>query len=298
MTGPALTSVRIHAAGSFGQPLTERDDRPLRQVMTELGIPPLRRANRFISLAVIGATLCRRDLAGDPPERTGVYVGSSQGSLVDTVGILNAQANDDAAVTPFRFVNVLSNMAGFHVAARQGLSRQNLTVSRLHGPFDAALETALLDLALGQVDRALVGGVDEGDESIELHRRRTRTPARREPGEGAGWLLLGRDETETGPGQLRHLGDFARWPDVRERLGLLGTAAVTAGPHVWHRPESLVRAFPTRHVWDYHRVFGFSPTGPALAFAHHITRGTGRLVHIDRTGTGGRWRLWLVESER
>lgn len=297
MTGPALTSVRIHAAGGFGQPLAGREDRPLRQVMAELEIPPLRRANRFISLAVIGATLCRRNLAGELPEHTGVYVGSSQGCMVDTAGIINTQANNDP-ITPFRFVNVLSNMAGFHVAGRQALSQQNLTVSRLHGPFDAALETALLDLALGQVDRALVGSVDEGDESIELHRRRTRTPVRREPGEGAGWLLLGRDETETGRGQLTHLGDFARWADVRERLGVLGPADVTAGPHVWHRPESLARAFPTRHVWDYHRVFGFSPTGPALAFAHHVNEGSGRLVHIDRTGSHGSWRLWLVESER
>lgn len=298
MTGPALTRVRIHAAGGFSQRLAEREDRSLRQLMTELEIPPLRRANRFISLAVIGATLCRRNLAGDPPEATGIYVGSSQGSLVDTLGIINAQADDDAAVTPFRFVNVLSNMAGFHVAARQGLSRQNLTVSRLHGPFDAALETALLDLALGQVERALVGGVDEGDENIELHRRRTRTPACREPGEGAGWLLLGRDETAQGRGRLTHLGDLARWADVRERLGFLGSATITAGPHIWHRPDSLKKAFPTRRVWDYHRDFGFSPTGPALAFAHHVNEGSGRLVHIDRTGPRGSWRLWLVESDR
>lgn len=291
----ALETIRIHAAGLFGMRLDRRDEVALRNVMRDEAMPPLRRANRYIRLGVIGATRCCRALGEPLPERTGVYLGTGHGSLVDTLALMREQGCDDLPVTPFRFVNVLSNIAGFHVAGQHGIHGENLALARLHGPLDAAIEAAVMDLALGRVNRALVGGVDEGDETIEAHRRRTRTPAARMPGEGAGWLLLGRGEGTDGA-RLHHVGDTGSWRTVRAMIEAERPDRLAAGPHAWGRPTSLQRAFPKHSVWDYHEEFGWSPTGPALAFAAHASRGRGRLLHLDRTAPDGGWRLWRVDA--
>lgn len=291
----ALETIGIHAAGLFGQRLDRHEAIALRDIMRDEAMPPLRRANHYIRLAVIGATRCCRALGGPLPERTGVYLATGYGSLVDTLTLMREQGCDGLPVTPFRFVNVLSNIAGFHVAGQNGIHGENLALSRLRGPLDAAIEAAVMDLTLGRVERALVGSVDEGDETVEGHRRRTRTPAGRMPGEGAGWLLLGQADG-TDRARLHHLGDTGSWRIARAMIEAERPDHLAAGPHAWHRPASLQRAFPGIPVWDYHEEFGWSPTGPALAFAAHASRGAGRLLHLDRTAADGGWRLWRVDA--
>lgn len=291
----ALTTTRIHAAGLFGQRLDRRKEIALRDVMRDEAMPPLRRANRYIRLAVIGATRCCRALGAPLPERTGVYLATGHGSLVDTITLMREQGCDELPATPFRFVNVLSNIAGFHVAGQSGIHGENLALARLRGPLDAAIEAAMMDLALGRVERALVGCVDEGDETLEDHRRRTRTPAARMPGEGAGWLLLGPADGTDGT-RLHHLGDTGSWRTARTMIEAERPDRLAAGPHAWQRPASLQRAFPGIPVWDYHADYGWSPTGQALAFAAHASRGRGSLLHLDRTAADGGWRLWRVDA--
>ncbi|MDQ2070002.1 beta-ketoacyl synthase N-terminal-like domain-containing protein [Natronospira bacteriovora] len=295
MSGLALQQYRIRAAGVFAQVLSEDRRRELREVMAELAVTPLRRSNRFISLAVLAAELCQRDLGHPPPADAGVYLATAHGSFTDTVTLLRHQLVNQQPVTPFRFVNVLSNVAGFHVAARLGTQGENLAISRLRGAFDAAIETASLDLALGKNDCALVGGVDEGDDCLTLHRQRTGTPRDRQPGEGAGWLVLAPARVGE-PADLEHLGDFLDWQAVRATIDTRSPDWIAAGPESWHRPASLPKAFPDIPCWDYHDHMGWSPTNTAAAFARHHLNGRGRLLHLDRSAPGGAWRLWLLHA--
>jgi hypothetical protein len=295
---PAIPFFRILAAGAFAQSLEARQRRDTREVTRDLGITPIRRANRFINLAVIGAELCRRDMTPSPlPSHAGVYLATAHGSFTDTVTLMWNQLHEQLPVTPFRFVNVLSNVAGFHVAASLDIHGENLAISRLHGAFDAALELASLDLALNEGACALVGGVDEGDESLELHRRRTGTPLRRCPGEGAGWLAL-EAATERDSADLIHLGDYRDWRDVRRLIRETAADVIAAGPGVWHRPESLAGIAGSMPCRDYHEEFGWSPTNTAVIMAEHHCNGKGWLLHLDRTGPQRQWRLWLVRSSR
>lgn len=295
MSRPAIPHFRILGAGAFAQSMAADRRRPLKEVMSALGIPTIRRANRYINLAVTAAQLCGRDLREPLPPNTGVYLATAHGSFTDTVTLIQDQVRDNLPVTPFRFVNVLSNVAGFHVAATLGTEGENLAVSRLHGAFDAALEIASIELALHEQTCVLVGGVDEGDDDLEQHRLRTGTPARRMPGEGAGWLALSRAENRA-TADLLHLGDFADWRQVRRRIVEAQPDLVAAGPGVWHRPGSLAGVAASMPCWDYHDDIGWSPTNTAVAMAEHHRNGKGWLLHLDRTGPQRQWRLWLVRG--
>lgn len=295
MSRPAIPYFRILGADAFAQSMAVDKRRTLQEVMQALNTSPIRRVNRYITLATIAAQLCGRNLSEPLPRNTGVYLATAHGSFTDTVTLIRDQVRDNLPVTPFRFVNVLSNVAGFHVAATLGTEGENLAVSRLHGAFDAALELASIDLALREQACVLVGGVDEGDDSLELHRRRTGTPTRRVPGEGAGWLALSRAENQT-TADLIHLGDFAGWRQARHHIMKAQPDLVAAGPSVWHRPESLKGIAGPIPCWDYHDEFGWSPTNTAVAMAEHHRKGKGWLLHLDRSGPQRQWRLWLVRG--
>jgi len=293
VTGPALTRFQVLAAGQFSRRLDDAASQDLRQVMKADGLSPIRRANRFITLAVLGAQRCHRAFAGELPGDCGTYLATAHGSFTDTVRLLEDQVHRQLPVTPFRFVNVLSNIAGFHVAAQLGIAGENLALARLNSPFDAALEAAGMDLALGQSCYAMVGGVDEGDACIDLHRGRTKTPEGRTPGEGSGWLLM---SAETGPGPcLIHGGDFTDQAALGVALREARPRRLAAGTLAFQQAGELQAAFPDFAVWDYHQTQGWILSNPAMAFAHHIQHGSGRLAHIDRSGPQGQWRLWLLD---
>nr|WP_301288431.1 beta-ketoacyl synthase N-terminal-like domain-containing protein [Natronospira proteinivora] len=245
-------------------------------------------------MAVLGAHRCRRHYSGKLPDDCGTYLATAHGSFTDTVRLLEDQVQRHLPITPFRFVNVLSNIAGFHVAAHLGTSGENLAIARLKGAFDAALETAAMDLALGQTDCAMVGGVDEGDDDLALHRSRTKTPEGRIPGEGSGWLLLTADLHQEGA-LLQHGGDYGDPSVLADALHDARPDCLAVGTSADRHPASLQAAFPNYAVWDYHQTQGWILSNPAMAFAEHICNGAGRLAHIDQTGPQGQWRLWLLD---
>jgi Beta-ketoacyl synthase, N-terminal domain len=156
------------------------------------GLRPLARAGRIACAAAAGAL-------GHPgplpvgAERCAVVLGTRFASIEPLVEFDRVAAADGPAlVNPSSFPNVVVNAHAGYLAILFRLAGPNVT---LCGP-DAGLEAlglALDLLELGRADAVLAGGVEALGETLSEGLRRTGTAS---PGEGSGFLLLGR----SGPG--------------------------------------------------------------------------------------------------
>jgi hypothetical protein len=118
-----------------------------------------RRINRFIELALLGACRCRQH-AGEISGDTALYLACDSPMLADSVKILQGMELEGRAPSPFEFMNVSGNMAGYYIANHLGLSGPQLALHRNHESLEAALELLMLHSA--QHRRALLGYVEEG----------------------------------------------------------------------------------------------------------------------------------------
>ena len=162
----------------------------------------LRRSNRYIALAMLGALECVQGRRLEPD--CGVYLSSGLGNIAESLAMMELALCEGVAPMPFSFINVSSNMAGFTLASQFGLHGRNLAVARRDNAFVAALELALGDLLGGRVSQALVGAVDECVWPLAMHRRRLQVAADSPLLEGSGWLLLGLGDERSGRLQLEY----------------------------------------------------------------------------------------------
>lgn len=154
-----------------------------------------RRIGRYVKLAQVGAVRClkRADVQVDP-RRTGIFFASGLGNTEDVVPLAESILDPDRPwSSPMAFAGCVGNAAAFYVARTLGLEGPNVTVSQEELSFEGALLDAILALQAGEVEHALVGGVDlrTGDEAD--HRRRIgAVGVDGEIGDGSAWMLLGR----------------------------------------------------------------------------------------------------------
>jgi hypothetical protein len=219
VSGPG--EAHVYAAAGFGW----RVDGPLpslKDAVKEATGASLRRINRLIQLALVGAGRCAREVKLAPD--CGLYLSSGQGALQDSVDVFTQMFVDGQAPKPISFVNTLSNTSCFYVAKTLGLSGRNQFVSSSALPFESALSLALLDLSRGCIAQALVGGVDECVLPLADHRKRLRTAADAPLGEGSHWLCLGREpELEGGQRAIGRLHAVREMPDRDAFAAWLGT---------------------------------------------------------------------------
>lgn len=178
---------RIVSSGFFEQALSDRHDDLRERLRDEMPTPP-RRINRFIRLALIGANRCASN--AELPTDTAVYLASEHGPIADTVALMQTLLLDHEPVMPVSFINLATNMAGFHVARTLGLNGRNIAVARHHCGLGAGLELAALDPA-GTV---LLGTISEGVWPLHEHRIRCQLPANADLAEGSYWLALARPD--------------------------------------------------------------------------------------------------------
>ena len=179
---------------SVGDYYAEASDKPIdfKPLVLEHSGRHVRRITRFIQLALIGAGKCVGQAS--LPENTAVYLASGSGDIGVASDVMAEMLRDSEAVRPLSFVNAVSNSACFYIAKRYGLKAQSCFVSRTHASFQAALELASLDMTLGRVESALVGGVDIVGHPLELHWRRLKLEHGTPVGEGSHWLWLSTEE--------------------------------------------------------------------------------------------------------
>ncbi|MBI5440199.1 MAG: hypothetical protein HY900_03190 [Deltaproteobacteria bacterium] len=156
----------------------------------------LRKVGRFIKLAVAGAAAAvhRSGLGTFPTERTGVFLGTGLGNLPDLVGFTEAVLGGETAPSPTQFANSVGNAGAFYVAQAYGLTGPTLSVSQDEVSFECALLSAVALFEAGDLDVALVGGVDVYWPGEAAQRARMGYGPHEPPflGEGSGWVVLER----------------------------------------------------------------------------------------------------------
>jgi hypothetical protein len=162
----------------------------------------IRKVGRHIKLAVSGAvrTLQNAGLTALPSARTGVFLGSALGNLPDVVAFTESVLGAEGPpVSPTQFANSVANSAAFHVAQSFGIVGPVLAVGQDEVSFECALLNAQALLLTGELDYALVGGIDVYWPEDDAQRRRMgyETDSPVTPGEGSGWLLVERPSADS-----------------------------------------------------------------------------------------------------
>jgi hypothetical protein len=206
-----LASGEYYAEATVGAAGELEDLKPL---LAKICRERFRRIDRFTQLALLGSARCIRDL--ELPAATGLYISSGFGSIANTVKVQRQIMVDSGVPKPADFINTLSNSAGFYVARNLGLQSRNQFVGRDAAPLEAALQIAALDLAVGNVEQALVGVIDEIAVPFDEHARRLGVDASTPLAEGSHWLLL------------RPAAGDASLPALADVRTLFGTDELTA----------------------------------------------------------------------
>jgi hypothetical protein len=129
--------LKIRAAASLHEILTEApsDLRARLKVMTGQNF---RRINRFIELALIGAFLCRERAQTIAPD-CALYLACDSSMLADSIKTLQGLVYDRRPPSPFEFMNISGNMAGYYVGEQLGLNGPQLALHRNKASFEAVL---------------------------------------------------------------------------------------------------------------------------------------------------------------
>lgn len=118
-----------------------------------------RRLSRITQMAILAA---RRSHTPDSTKRLAVVLGTGFGCIDEgAVFIENLIAKDEAEPMPTRFPSSVHNAPSGHVAIDLGAQGLNSAPTMGEISFESALWQAMNQIAIGEADEALTGGVDE-----------------------------------------------------------------------------------------------------------------------------------------
>lgn len=199
--------IRLLSASHYLQPLQDGQPPPsLDTTLDALCREPFRRIDRFIQLALLGSARCVGARSLRPG--CGVYIGSGFGPIGSNIVVQEQLLRDAHWPKPFNFINTLGASAGYYVAKNLGLDGPNMFISRRASSLQATLAASIVGLALGTVDEALVGIVEEAPYPLSHHRGRLGVGDQALLAEGSHWFLLGRDEAGGRSLAVERFADF------------------------------------------------------------------------------------------
>ncbi|MGH8446158.1 MAG: hypothetical protein ACREVL_12880 [Solimonas sp.] len=161
----------------------------LRSLLQQRGVA-VRRINRFIELSLLGALHCR-DAAGTVHGDAALYLAAEAPMLADCVKALRSTIAGQRPPTPFEFMNISGNMAGFYIAQQLAIGGPQLAVARRHAGLEAAFD--LLQLQHRSHRRALLGCVEEGVWPLAEQRQRLQLPDDAPLHESSHWFYVDAD---------------------------------------------------------------------------------------------------------
>jgi hypothetical protein len=285
--------LKLRAAASLHEILGETPT-DLRARLKQMTGQNFRRINRFIELALIGAFRCR-DAAGGIAPDTALYLACDSPMLADSVKILRGIQDERRPPSPFEFMNISGNMAGYYVATQLGLNGPQLALHRNRAGLEATLE--LLALQSAPHRRVLVGYVEEGVWPLTEQRARLdHWPADRALAECSHWLYFDEDSDAPPLATIERCRTYASADDARNDLsGLAGNTRLSLGSGI-----SIAEASRWRSALQLPSLFsavsdGAYTTGlTALAVTRFVEQGiSGRLLHLNRLD-GGAYAATLV----
>jgi len=198
----------------------------------------IRRIDRYIEWCVAGGLNC---VGGHQlPTNTGVYLATRFGAVTTSAKVMESIVANGEMPKPLHFVNTLGNSACFYLTRMLGTTGNTLVVSQEQFSFEAALFHAWLDLQGGQINAALVGGIDEVALPLEQHAKRLGVQATGFFSEGTHWLLLEKDTPCTVAteslvfGQPRYINDLSELSKHLQnyKSGLLQTTFIPSSDEI------------------------------------------------------------------
>lgn len=270
-----MTPTWICAAGDYCEAVVDEPPK-LKPLVREVLGEPVRRIDRFIELALIGAGRCVGGRA--LPSGTGVYTGSARGDLQVTLDVVEPLFRSGQTPKPLSFVNTVSNATNFYIARQFGLTGCSNFVSHRELAFESALELAVVDMEAGHLASALVGSVDVATAPLAEHRMRLGLPRETTVAEASHWIWLRRGDRPGGAlaeliaaRRFSGTGDLAAWLDARELPA--NTRLVVA--------EGCGNA---GLLADLENHAGLAPTAPSSAPGHYGSRSGAVLGDFLRRG--------------
>ncbi|MCP4805941.1 MAG: hypothetical protein GY913_03870 [Proteobacteria bacterium] len=244
-----MAEVGIHSWSTV-----DGDIRELHKAMFGRGF---RRIGRYVKLAQVAGARTIEPLDEKKRRDVGVFLGTGLGNTADIVplaqGILDPERS---RVSPIAFAGCVGNAAAFFVARALGTQGPNVTVSQEELSFEGALMDAWIQLRAGQLEWALVGGVDVRSGDDDEQRSRIHAPdAAGDISDGAAFVLL---------------GPAREGQPVLESVAM-GSTVPTDGVRCWRFPDS-----------DEGRL---SPTASALRMVDLLEAG-GSFAHVQRSSRG------------
>jgi len=152
-----MSSMYIHGVSALIADPTA-DTGQLREEVGRYTPEDLRRMDRFILLAMLGAHRCLG--ACRPEVDTAIYLTTEHGNLAQIGDALDEVLVNHTLPKPFGFVNTMSGTAAFYIARSMGVRSRNITVSSQRVSFERGLELLDVDFSQASTGRALIGGVD------------------------------------------------------------------------------------------------------------------------------------------
>ena len=125
-----------------------------------IGPMEARRMGRLLKRAVWCSSKALQEAGLDMPDAiiTATDYGCMENSEAFLQGVLNPE---EGAMSPTRFMQSTHNTSGSLIAIRLGCHGYNATYSHTGCSLRSALEDAMMQLQLGDIDSALVGWYDE-----------------------------------------------------------------------------------------------------------------------------------------
>jgi len=149
-----MRKVYLHSRCELKPGDPEPDFRSLFSVMEA------RRMGRLLKRAVWTASEALKEAGIDVPDA--VIIGTDYGCIENSESFLKAlKGIDDAPMKPTHFMQSTHNTISSLIAIRLGAHGYNATYSHRGRSFESALQDAWMQIALGDIDTALVGWFDE-----------------------------------------------------------------------------------------------------------------------------------------
>jgi hypothetical protein len=191
-------AIGIRGSSFIVSPAGEPPDR-INTLFQQLWGRQFRKVGRFVKLTLSGAALAVRDSGIDklPRDRTGVFLGTGLGNISDLLSFSqSALGFGNPVPSPIEFANAVGSAGAFYAAQGFDLCGPAIAISQGEVSFEAALLNAATLIRSGDIDVALVGGVDAYCPTEPEHLRRMgydpETVSGIRLGDGAGWVILDR----------------------------------------------------------------------------------------------------------
>jgi hypothetical protein len=287
-----MSEMYIHSASAFTG-AANSDINYLKKELSHYTPDNLRRVNRFILLALLGARQCIHQRSLDPD--TAIYLTTEHGNLGETAHVLDEIYVTHSLPKPFGFINTMSNTAAFYLAQNLGIRGRNIIVSSQHLSFERGLELLKADFAAGVEKSALIGGVDEASLSqVFMEEQASRNW---QMVDGSGWLYV-RAEKDGACGEIKEIRSFRDGPSlmtwIRERspVDVISFGALIDD----YESAELRGALRPAAEFDYLREYGYSGSATACGVGMFVRLFPGKtMFHINKDQRG---HYAVIEAER